>query len=97
MIDLTILTALLISLVIGLHRLDSALSIYSWLTLAMLFMRIPQSHQLESFSRYILAIFPTFLVLSQLRSRTMRLGLWVVSLSLLIIFLTIFLNWQWIA
>ena len=96
-IDLALLAAMLVLLLVGLRRIDPALSIYSWLTLATFFMRGAQPHLLESFGRYLLALFPVFLILGNLHSRTLRLGLWMASLGLQIVLLYVFLNFGWVA
>ena len=96
-VDLTVLIFVLILLVLGLRWLEPGLSIYAWLTLALFFMRGTPPHLLDSFNRYLLALFPVFLVLAKIRSRPLRLGIWVVSFGLQIFLLLGFLDWRWIA
>jgi 5-carboxymethyl-2-hydroxymuconate isomerase len=60
-------------------------------------MRGTPPHLLDSFNRYLLALFPVFLVLAKIRSRALRLGIWVVSFGMQIFLLLGFLDWRWIA
>jgi hypothetical protein len=96
-LDLTFLVILLVLLVIGLRRLDLALSLYSWLMLAVLFTRGTPPTLLMSFSRYLLVLFPAFFVLGKMRNQWLRLGLWMLSFILEIMMLFGFLQWRFIA
>jgi hypothetical protein len=96
-LDLIFLATMLVLLVIGLRRLDPALSLYSWLTLAVLFTRGTPPTLLMSFSRYLLVLFPAFFILGKIRSRRLRLGLWMLSFILEIMMLFGFLQWRFIA
>jgi hypothetical protein len=96
-VDLAVLTGVLVLLVLGLRRVDPALSLYAWLSLAVFFMRGTPPHLLDSFNRYLLALFPAFLVLAKVRSKPMRLAAWVVSFGLQAFLLMGFLDWRWIA
>jgi hypothetical protein len=96
-IDLSTLVLVLALLVAGLRKLDPALSLYAWLTLALFFMRGTPPHLLDSFSRYMLSVFPAFLVLGRVRSRYLRIPLWALSFSLQIFLVMGFLDWRWVA
>lgn len=96
-IDLGCLAFILVLLVAGLRRLDPLLSLYAWLTLALFFMRGTPPHLLDSFSRYMLALFPAFLVMGGISNRAARLVLWTASFSLQIFLLMGFLDWRWVA
>ena len=96
-VNLAVLAGVLVLLVLGLRRVDPALSLYAWLSLAVFFMRGTPPHLLDSFNRYLLALFPAFLVLAKVRSRPLRLALWVVSFGLQTLLLIGFLDWRWIA
>ncbi len=96
-VDLACLLVVAVLLLVGLKRLDPALSLYAWLTLALFFMRGTPPHLLDSFSRYMLAVFPAFLVLGRLRRPALRAVLWAVSFSLQIFLLLGFLDWRWVA
>jgi hypothetical protein len=104
-VDLTILAGVVVTLVLGLRRplgslgagLDPALSLYAWLSLAVFFMRGTPPHLLDSFNRYLLALFPAFLVLAKVRSKAVRLAVWVISFGLQTLLLMGFLDWRWIA
>ncbi len=104
-VDLTLFLVMLVLLVIGLFRLDPALSLYNILTLALFFMRGTPPHLLDSFSRYFLTLFPAFIMSAQfatttiggLRSRILRVSLLSVSIALQIFLLMGFLDWRWVA
>lgn len=96
-IDLGTLIFIIIFLIYGARRLDPMLSLYSWLNLALFFMRGTPPHLLDSFSRYMLAVFPAFLVMGKMRNHTLRLMLWMFSFILLIFLLMGFLDRRWIA
>jgi hypothetical protein len=96
-IDLAALLVILALLVLGLRRLDPALSLYGWLSVALFFMRGTPPHLLDSFSRYLLAVFPAFLMLGRVRSRPLQVSLWAVSFVLYIFLLMGFLDWRWVA
>ena len=104
-IDPTLFLVMLVLLVIGLFRLDPALSLYNFLTLSLFFMRGTPPHLLDSFSRYFLTLFPAFIIVAQLvtinigslRTRILRVVLWSLSIGLQIFLLMGFLDWRWIA
>jgi len=96
-VDLTLFLVMLVLLVIGLFRLDPALSLYNFLTLALFFMRGTPPHLLDSFSRYFLTLFPAFIIIGMLRDRLLRIVLWSVSIGLQIFLVMGFLDWRWIA
>lgn len=96
-IDLGCLAFILVLLIFGLRRLDPILSMYAWLNIALFFMRGTPPHLLDSFSRYMLAVFPAFLIMGGITNRTARLILWTGSFILQIFLLMGFLDWRWIA
>lgn len=104
-IDLSLLVLMLILLFIGVFRLNSTLSFYSVLTLALFFMRGTPPHLLDSFSRYFLTLFPAFILLAlmaaknaaSLKNRILRVSLLSISIGLQIFLLMGFLDWRWIA
>jgi hypothetical membrane protein len=96
-IDLGCLAFILVLLMFGLRRLDPILSMYAWLNLALFFMRGTPPHLLDSFSRYMLAVFPAFLIMGGIPNRAARLILWTGSFILQIFLLMGFLDWRWIA
>jgi hypothetical protein len=104
-IDLSFLVLMLVLLFIGLFRLDPALSLYNFLTLALFFMRGTPPHLLDSFSRYFLTLFPAFIMLAllaaknvgSLRTRILRMILLSVSIGLQVFLVMGFLDWRWIA
>ena len=96
-LDLIFLGFMLALLVSGLRRLDPALSLYSFLTLAILFTRGTPPTLLMSFSRYLLVLFPAFFILGKIRSRPLRVGVWTLSFTLQTLMLYGFLQWRFIA
>jgi hypothetical protein len=96
-VDLGALIFILILLVYGLRRLDPILSLYAWLNLALFFMRGTPPHLLDSFSRYMLAVFPAFLIAAKNPSRVARVTLWMISFLLQTFLLMGFLDWRWVA
>ena len=96
-VDLAALSVILILLTYGLRRLDPILSLYAWLSLALFFMRGTPPHLLDSFSRYMLAVFPAFLVMAEIPSQVVRVSLWIISFLLQIFLLMGFLDWRWVA
>jgi len=96
-IDLGSLAFILILLAYGLRRLDPILSLYAWLNLALFFMRGTPPHLLDSFSRYMLAVFPAFLIVAKIPSRAARITLWMIFFLLQIFLLMGFLDWRWVA
>jgi hypothetical protein len=99
-IDVSLFTIVLAVSVYGLFRLDPALSLYSWLNLGLLMMRGTPPHMLDSFSRYLLVIFPVFLVFGRAGNRltrTVRTVGWAVSFTLQLLLTWAFLQWRWVA
>jgi hypothetical protein len=104
-VDLSLFVVMLVLLVVGLFRLDPALSLYNFLTLSLFFMRGTPPHLLDSFSRYFLTLFPAFIMIAQLatiiigslRNRILQMVLWSVSIGLQIFLVMGFLDWRWIA
>ncbi len=96
-VDLSALLVVLVLLALGWRRLHPALSLYGWLSVGLFFMRGTPPHLLDSFSRYMLAVFPAFLVLGRVRSRGLRIGLWAVSFVVQVFLLMGFLDWRWVA
>jgi hypothetical protein len=68
------------------------------ITLAIAFLLpVTPSHLLESFNRYLMAIFLFFLVHSRIRSQVPHIAIWVGSFDLQPLLLMGFLDWRWIA
>jgi hypothetical protein len=96
-IDLALLLMVVVAALIGLRRLDTAFSLYIWLTLAILWMRGNPPHLLASYSRYFLTLFPLFLLPALLKSNYQRLAFIIVFFSFQILLVTIFLWGSWVA
>jgi hypothetical protein len=96
-IDLGTLLLMLIVCTYAVFRLDPAYSIYNWLNISLFFMRGTPPHLLDSFSRYLLLLFPAFLIFGAIHNR--RLAIFFGSLSFIIqLFLVMsFLDWRWVA
>lgn len=96
-IDLALFIVILIASLIGLRLLDPAFSLYIWLTIAVLFTRGTPPHLLASYSRYFLALFPLFLLPASLPKKYQRISVLVLSYSLQILLVSIFLWGSWVA
>lgn len=96
-IDLVLFVMILIASLISLRFLDPAFSLYLWLTIAVLLTRGTPPHLLASYSRYFLALFPLFLLPAQLLNRYQRLIVLILSFSLQILLVSIFLWGSWVA
>ena len=96
-IDLALFIVILIASLIGLRQLDPAFSLYVWLTIAVLFTRGTPPHLLASYSRYFLALFPLFLLPARLPLKYQRISILIVSFSLHILLVSIFLWGSWVA
>jgi hypothetical protein len=96
-VNILALLAVLLVLLFSLRRIHAALSLYGWLTLALLFMRTHTPHILDSFSRYMLLIFPAFILPGMWKSRLLRFSLGAALFALQIFLLLGFLDWRWVA
>ena len=103
-VDISLFMVIIVLLVVGLFRLDPALSLYNFLTLSLFFMRGTPPHLLDSFNRYFLTLFSAFIILAQLttkisslRTRILQMVLWSVLIGLQIFLVMGFLDWRWIA
>jgi hypothetical protein len=97
-VDLGLLILFLGLSLAGLPTLSPGLSLYLWASLGLMFMRGTPIHLLDSFSRYMLSLFPAFLVLAHfVRLRWVRIPLFSVFTLLQLIFVWLFLNWFWVA
>jgi hypothetical protein len=96
-IDLCIFLIALVAITYGLFRQDATLSLYSCLYVSLLMMRGTPPHLLDSFSRYLLLLFPLFLFLGRGGNRVGRTVFWLFSFTLQIILTWGFLQWKWIA
>jgi hypothetical protein len=96
-IDLILFVIVLITSLIGLRLLDPAFSLYIWLTIAVLLTRGTPPHLLASYSRYFLALFPLFLLPAQLPRQSQRLVVMILSFSLQLILVSVFLWGSWVA
>lgn len=96
-IDLILFVVILIAGLIGLRLLDPAFSLYIWLTIAVLLTRGTPPHLLASYSRYFLALFPLFILPARLPGRYQRLAVLILSFSLHVLLVSIFLWGSWVA
>ena len=96
-IDLILFIVILIASLIALRLLDPAFSLYIWLTIAVLLTRGTPPHLLASYSRYFLALFPLFLLPARLPLQYQRLTVLILSFSLQILLVSIFLWGSWVA
>lgn len=96
-IDLILFIIILIASLVALRLLDPAFSLYIWLTIAVLLTRGTPPHLLASYSRYFLALFPLFLLPPLLPKPYQRLMVLVISFSMQILLVSIFLWGSWVA
>jgi hypothetical protein len=96
-IDLVLFVVILIASLIGLRLLDPAFSLYIWLTVAVLLTRGTPPHLLASYSRYFLVLFPLFILPARLPHPYQRLSVLILSFSLQILLVSIFLWGSWVA
>jgi hypothetical protein len=96
-IDLTLFVVILIASLIALRLLDPAFSLYIWLTIAVLLTRGTPPHLLASYSRYFLALFPLFILPALLPKQSQRFTVLILSFSLQILLVSIFLWGSWVA
>jgi hypothetical protein len=96
-IDLGALLFMLAVCIYATFRLDVAYSLYNWLNLGVFFMRGTPPHLLDSFSRYMLMLFPAFLVLGTLRNHRLALALGLLLFILQLFLVMGFLDWRWVA
>jgi hypothetical membrane protein len=96
-IDLGILVVMLGVCIYASLRLDPAYSLYNWLSLGLLFMRGTPPHLLDSFSRYLLLLFPAFLVFGAIKNRRLALAFGILSFIVQLFLVMGFLDWRWVA
>ena len=96
-IDLFLFIVVLIASLIALRVLDPAFSLYVWLTIAVLLTRGTPPHLLASYSRYFLALFPLFILPALLPHKYQRLTVLILSFSMQILLVSIFLWGSWVA
>jgi hypothetical protein len=96
-IDLGMLVFMLVICISGTLKLDPAYSLFNWLSLGLFFMRGTPPHLLDSFSRYLLMLFPAFLLFGTIKNRRLVLILGSLSFILQIFLLVGFLDWRWVA
>ena len=96
-VDLLLFMIIFIMGLLGLRLLDPAFSLYSWLTIAVLFTRGTPPHLLASYSRYFLALFPLFILPASLPHPYLRVAILILSFSLQILLVGIFLWGSWVA
>jgi hypothetical protein len=96
-IDLGILVLMLGVCIYASLRLDPAYLLYYWLSLGLFFMRGTPPHLLDSFSRYLLLLFPAFLVFGAIKNRRLALAFGILSFMVQLFLLMGFLDWRWVA
>jgi hypothetical protein len=96
-IDLGILLLMLVVCIYASLRMDPAYSLYNWLNVGLFFMRGTPPHLLDSFSRYLLLLFPAFLVFGAIKNRKVAMALGVVSFVVQLFLVMGFLDWRWVA
>jgi hypothetical protein len=85
--------------IVGARRLPLSYSLYAWPSLALLFARETAVSPLAGASRYVLVIFPCFIVMAGwlLRRPMLAAGWLLVSAALLLIMFTFWVRWGFVA
>jgi hypothetical protein len=96
-IDLGVLVLMLGVCIYASFSLDPAYSLYSWMNLGLFFMRGTPPHLLDSFSRYLLMLFPAFLVFGGIKNRRLAMVLGILSFIVQLFLVMGFLDWRWVA
>jgi hypothetical protein len=96
-LDLGVLVLMLAVCMYASFRIDPAYSLYNWLNLGLFFMRGTPPHLLDSFSRYLLLLFPAFLVFGAIRNRRLALAFGILSFIVQLFLVMGFLDWRWVA
>lgn len=71
-------------------------SLYSFYTLASILIPLLSSN-LTSISRFLLPVFPVFILLAFIKNQTFETFYLIISLILIMFFSALFLNWYWVA
>ncbi len=97
-VDVFLFIAFMAATIYGLRKISPALSVYNLAFLGMFFSRSIENVLLPSFMRYVLPIFPFFLVLSKLISRDWAKYLVIsIFLAMQLILVFFFVNWLGVA
>ena len=96
-IDLGALLLILGVCIFATFHLDPAYSLYNWLNLSLFFMRGTPPHLLDGFNRFLLMVFPAFLVFGAIRNRPLAIILGSLSFIIQLFLLMGFLDWRWVA
>lgn len=96
-IDLMLFIFILLLSLLSLRDLSFEFSLYIWLTLAILFMRGTPPHLIASYSRYFLTLFPIFILLAQMKPKSIQIFAAIVSFSLQMVLAWVFLLGSWVA
>lgn len=96
-VDLGLFTLMSLLALIGLKYLPLTHSIYVWGTLGVMLTRGTPPHLLDSFSRYLLMLFPLLSLLTAIRNRYLKVSLASLALILQLFLLMGFLDWRWVA
>jgi len=79
-------------------KIPVSISIYSWIMLFIAIGKIDDNNALVSLTRYVLTIFPLFWGFALIvKNKYLKLGYFVVSISLQIVLLVYFYWWYWVA
>ena len=96
-VDLGLFLIILGICIYATFHLDPAYSIYSWLNLSLFFMRGTPPHLLDGFNRFLLMIFPAFIVIGAVRNRILVIILGSLSFVVQLFLVMGFLDWRWVA
>lgn len=96
-IDLMSFLAMLVLAIVGLTYLSPAYSLYIWGSFTVVFTRGTPPHLLDSFSRYLLTLFPLFSLVTLSCNRLLKITLAGLLFVLESFLLMGFFDWRWIA
>lgn len=95
-LDISIFVVMLGFTLYATLRLDTAYSLYNWLSISIFFMRGSTPHLLDSFNRYLLLLFPVFFILGNVRNRYLVFIFGLLGFMLEVLLVAGFLDWWFI-
>ena len=97
-VDLILFVTFVVLSFASLRHLEPAYSLYIWSTLGLILMRGYSAHLMAGFMRYMLTLFPVFILLAKFGGkRTFHFTLLILFVPLQIFLLWLFLHWIWVA
>jgi len=95
-LDLTLAIAIPVILVLRRHSMRSTYMIFAWLIVLLGLVKLGPNDVLISFSRYMIAVFPFFIITSSImKNRLARMSVFTFGLLAQAIFMFMFYIWSW--